>query len=74
MQVLLRNPLAEPYILGSSGGAAVAALIVMSIGAGSILVDAAGQIRWIDQAEDYRIRGDEKRVVQALSLLETPSA
>ena len=26
MQVLLRNPLAEPYILGSSGGAAVAAL------------------------------------------------
>ena len=24
MQVLLRNPLAEPYILGSSGGAAVA--------------------------------------------------
>ena len=41
MQVLLRNPLAEPYILGSSGGAAVAALIVMSIGAGSILVDTA---------------------------------
>jgi len=25
MQVLLRNPLAEPYILGTSGGAAVAA-------------------------------------------------
>jgi iron complex transport system permease protein len=39
MQVLLRNPLAEPYILGSSGGAAVAALIAMSIGMGSIIVD-----------------------------------
>jgi len=29
MQVLLRNPLAEPYILGTSGGAAVAALLAM---------------------------------------------
>ena len=26
MQVLLRNPLADPYVLGISGGAAVAAL------------------------------------------------
>ena len=41
MQVLLRNPLAEPYILGSSGGAAVAALVVMSLGMGSLVVDAA---------------------------------
>ncbi len=41
MQVLLRNPLAEPYILGSSGGAAVAALIAMSIGMGSVVVDFA---------------------------------
>ena len=32
MQVLLRNPLAEPYILGSSGGAAVAALLAMILG------------------------------------------
>ena len=39
MQVLLRNPLAEPYILGSSGGAAVAALIAMSLGLGSLVVD-----------------------------------
>jgi iron complex transport system permease protein len=39
MQVLLRNPLAEPYILGSSGGAAVAALLAMSFGMGSIVVD-----------------------------------
>lgn len=41
MQVLLRNPLAEPYILGSSGGAAVAALLGMLLGWGSALVDLA---------------------------------
>lgn len=39
MQVLLRNPLAEPYILGSSGGAAVAALLAMMLGLGATLVD-----------------------------------
>ena len=39
MQVLLRNPLAEPYILGSSGGAAVAALLAMILGFGATLVD-----------------------------------
>ena len=32
MQVLLRNPLADPYILGVSGGASVAALFAMSAG------------------------------------------
>ena len=41
MQVLLRNPLAEPYILGSSGGAAVAALLSMLLGWGSAIVDLA---------------------------------
>ncbi|HSG58867.1 MAG TPA: iron ABC transporter permease [Woeseiaceae bacterium] len=41
MQVLLRNPLAEPYILGSSGGAAVAALAAMMLGLGSLAVDTA---------------------------------
>ena len=41
MQVLLRNPLAEPYILGTSGGAAVAALLAMILGFGSLAVDAA---------------------------------
>ena len=41
MQVLLRNPLAEPYILGSSGGAAVAALVAMLLGLGSVVVDLA---------------------------------
>jgi iron complex transport system permease protein len=32
MQVLLRNPLADPYVLGVSGGAAVAALAAMLAG------------------------------------------
>ena len=41
MQVLLRNPLAEPYILGTSGGAAVAALLAISTGAGALGVDVA---------------------------------
>ena len=39
MQVLLRNPLADPYVLGSSGGAAVAALLAMMLGMGSGVVD-----------------------------------
>ncbi len=34
MQVLLRNPLADPYILGISGGAAVGALLSMLLGLG----------------------------------------
>ncbi|GAB6044123.1 FecCD family ABC transporter permease [Endothiovibrio diazotrophicus] len=34
MQVLLRNPLADPYVLGISGGAAAAALAVMLAGLG----------------------------------------
>jgi len=34
MQVLLRNPLADPYILGVSGGAACAALVAMLLGLG----------------------------------------
>lgn len=41
MQVLLRNPLAEPYILGTSGGAAVAALFGMMLGWGSAMIDLA---------------------------------
>jgi iron complex transport system permease protein len=36
LQVLLRNPLADPYILGVSGGAAVAALGAMLLGLGTV--------------------------------------
>jgi iron complex transport system permease protein len=35
MQVLLRNPLADPYILGISGGAAVGALLSLLMGLGA---------------------------------------
>jgi len=38
MQVLLRNPLADPYILGVSGGAAVMALAAMLLGLGAVWV------------------------------------
>lgn len=41
MQVLLRNPLADPYILGISGGAAVGALLAMTLGLASWMVDGA---------------------------------
>ncbi len=40
MQVLLRNPLADPYILGTSGGAAVGALAALSVGLAPWAVDA----------------------------------
>jgi iron complex transport system permease protein len=32
MQVLLRNPLADPYVLGTSGGSAIASLLLMLCG------------------------------------------
>lgn len=38
MQVLLRNPLADPYILGVSGGAAVFALGAIMLGLGSFWI------------------------------------
>jgi iron complex transport system permease protein len=39
MQVLLRNPLADPYVLGLSGGAAVGALGAMLAGVGAFAVN-----------------------------------
>ncbi len=41
MQVLLGNPLADPYILGTSGGAAVGALLAMLLGAATLEVNLA---------------------------------
>ncbi|MDI4637853.1 MULTISPECIES: FecCD family ABC transporter permease [Halomonadaceae] len=41
MQILLRNPLADPYVLGLSGGASVAALLAMLAGASMALVSGA---------------------------------
>jgi iron complex transport system permease protein len=39
LQVLLRNPLADPYVLGISGGASVAALLAIMIGLPAAGVD-----------------------------------
>jgi iron complex transport system permease protein len=39
MQVLLRNPLADPFVMGVSGGAAVAALSAMLLGLSGLLID-----------------------------------
>lgn len=41
MQALLRNPLADPYVLGVSGGAAVGALLALLLGVSAWLTDAA---------------------------------
>jgi len=41
MQVLLRNPLADPYVLGTSGGAAVGAMLALLAGAGLLVVNGA---------------------------------
>jgi iron complex transport system permease protein len=41
LQALFRNPLADPYVLGVSGGAAVGALLAMIVGAVAIVVQSA---------------------------------
>src|SRR6202453_3576960 len=38
LQALFRNPLADPYVLGVSGGAAVGALLAMTAGAAAFSV------------------------------------
>jgi iron complex transport system permease protein len=44
MQVLLRNPLADPFVMGVSGGAAVAALGAMMMGLGGLAIDGAATV------------------------------
>lgn len=41
MQVLLRNPLADPYILGISGGASVGALLAILAGASTLILQSS---------------------------------
>ncbi|MBV8495962.1 MAG: iron ABC transporter permease [Gammaproteobacteria bacterium] len=41
LQALFRNPLADPYVLGVSGGAAVGALLAMLAGAAAAMVQSA---------------------------------
>jgi iron complex transport system permease protein len=44
LQALFRNPLADPYVLGVSGGAAVGALLAMIAGAAALSIQAAAVI------------------------------
>ncbi|MES2956730.1 MAG: iron ABC transporter permease [Pseudomonadota bacterium] len=44
MQALLRNPLADPYVLGTSGGAAVGALLALMFGVAMAWGAAAGAV------------------------------
>lgn len=41
LQVLLRNALADPYILGVSSGASLGALVALTLGAGTYITNAA---------------------------------
>ena len=41
LQALFRNPLADPYVLGVSGGAAVGALLAMIAGVAAVVVQSA---------------------------------
>ncbi|MCM1129254.1 MAG: iron ABC transporter permease [Alistipes senegalensis] len=41
MQALLRNPLADPYVLGVSGGASVGVLLALLLGGAAWMADAA---------------------------------
>src|SRR5690606_10347472 len=44
LQALFRNPLADPYVLGVSGGAAVGALLAMLVGAAAAVVQSAAVV------------------------------
>ena len=44
MQALLRNPLADPYVLGTSGGASVGALLALMLGAAMAFGAALGAL------------------------------
>src|SRR5882724_9597551 len=44
LQALFRNPLADPYVLGVSGGAAIGALLAMIAGAAAFSVQCAAVV------------------------------
>jgi iron complex transport system permease protein len=51
LQVLLRNPLADPYVLGISGGAGIGALLAIVLGFGVAGVN--GWLLWAHSAPCY---------------------
>jgi iron complex transport system permease protein len=69
LQALLRNPLADPYILGISGGAAVGALAAMLLGAGLIAVQFSslgGALLAIIAVFGLGFRGGERNIYRLL--------
>jgi iron complex transport system permease protein len=44
LQVLLRNALADPYVLGVSGGASLGALLALAAGAGAVSMNASALV------------------------------
>jgi len=44
LQVLLRNPLAEPYVLGLSGGAALGAIIAIALALPALMISGAAAL------------------------------
>lgn len=70
MQVLLRTPLAEPYVLGVSGGAAVAGLTCMLLGLGGWWISASALLLCLlSLAIVFLIGGGEGRVPRERLLL-----
>ena len=69
MQVLLRNPLADPYVLGTSGGAAVAALGLMLLGLSGWVINlgafagALGAVLLVFALAGPERRGDPTRML-----------
>ena len=71
MQVLLRNPLADPYILGISGGASVGVVIAVALGLGgtvaglSTLPAAARSMAWISTCTPCAPRSSSRSAAKA---------
>lgn len=69
LQVLLRNALADPYILGISGGASLGALLALTVGAGVFAANAmafAGALATIIIVFGLGYRGGDRNVYRLL--------
>ncbi|XZG68910.1 FecCD family ABC transporter permease [Chitinibacteraceae bacterium HSL-7] len=69
-QVLLRNPLADPYILGTSGGASVGALTALLLGVSTVGVNlAAGGGALVSIIVVFMLAGNDHTSTQTRLLL-----
>lgn len=70
MQVLLRTPLAEPYVLGVSGGAASAGLVCMLLGLGGLWISGSALVMSLfSLAVVFLVGGGDARVPRERLLL-----